>query len=207
MRILEFPCPGMTHNTILAIMPPLFYQFGATIPAYGPKRLFLAVLDPFGGPLAPPDGSPWPAKLFQCITGDVPWLVPPLFHTVPPVWSHQIHLWPKKAVFDRFGLFWGPSGTPRWPSLTPKTVPMHHRGCALTCSTLVPHCSTSLEPPAPLMAQKGRFWPFWTLFGHISGQNGWNKGVAHWNKSILTKTKQKTSLVVMENQLRKSHPH
>ena len=83
---------------------------------------------------------------------------------------------------------------------------MHHRGCALTCSTLVPLCSTSLEPPDSLMAQKGRFWPFWTLFGHISGQNGWNKSVAHWNKSILTKTKQKTSLVVMENRLRNPPP-
>ena len=124
-----------------------------------------------------------------------------------PLGGHQICLWPENAIFGRFGPFLGPSGTPRWPSLTRKTVPMHHRGCALTCSTLVPHCSTSLEPPAPLMAQKGRFWPFWTLFGHISGQNGWNKSVAHWNKSILTKTKQKTSLVVMENQLRNPPPH
>ena len=72
---------------------------------------------------------------------------------------------PKKAVFGRFGPLWRPSGTPIWPSLTPKTVPMHHRVCALTCSTLVPLCSTSLEPPDPLMAQKGRFWQFWTLRG------------------------------------------
>ena len=103
-----------------------------------------------------------------------------------PFGGHQIRLWPKKAVFGRFGPFRGPSGAPRWPSLTCKTVPMHHRGWALTCSTLVSHCSTSLEPPASLMAQKGRFWPFWTLFGHISGQNGWNKSGAQWNKSILT---------------------
>ena len=41
------------------------------------------------------------------------------------------------------------------------------------------HCSTRLEPPDPLMVQKGRFWPFWTLLGHISGQNGWNKSGAH----------------------------
>jgi len=139
--------------------------FGATRSAYGRKRLFLAVLDPFGSPLVPLDGPPWPAKLFQCITGDVPWLDPPLFHTVPSVWSHQICLWPKKAVFGRFGPFWEPSGTPTWPSLTPKTVPMQHQGYALTCSTLVPHCSTSLEPPDPLLAEKGRFWLFWTLFG------------------------------------------
>ena len=37
---------------------------------------------------------------------------PPLFHTVALVWSHQIRLWPKKAVFGRFGPFWEPSGAP-----------------------------------------------------------------------------------------------
>ena len=47
---------------------------------------------------------------------------PPLFHTVALVWSHQIRLWPKKAVLGRFGPFWGPSGTPVWPSLTRKTT-------------------------------------------------------------------------------------
>ena len=84
-----------------------------------------------------------------------------------PLGGHQIRFWPENAVFGRFGPFLGPSGTPRWPSLTQKTVPMHHRGCALTCSTLVPHCSISLEPPYLLMAQKGCFWPFWTLFGAL----------------------------------------
>ena len=84
-----------------------------------------------------------------------------------PLGGHQIRLWPENAVFGRFGPFLGPSGTPRWPSLTRKTVPMHHRGCALTCSTLVPHCSISLEPPYLLMAQKGCFWPFWTLLGAL----------------------------------------
>ena len=71
----------------------------------------------------------------------------------------------EKSRFGRFGSFWGPSGTPIWPSLTRKTVPIHHWGCAVTCSTLVSLCSTSLEPPDPLMAEKGRFWLFWTLFG------------------------------------------
>ena len=33
-------------------------QTGATRSAYGPKRLFLAVLDLFGGPLAHPYGPP-----------------------------------------------------------------------------------------------------------------------------------------------------
>ena len=124
-----------------------------------------------------------------------------------PLGGHQIRLGPENAVFGRFGPFFGALWHTQMALPDPQNVPMHHRGCALTCSTLVPLCSTSLEPPDSLMAQKGRFWPFWTLFGHISGQNGWNKSVAHWNKSILTKTKQKTSLVVMENQLRKSPPH
>ena len=85
------------------------------------------------------------------------------------IWSLKIafcgHLWP-------FGILWGPSGTPVWPSLTRETVPMHHQGYALTCSILVPHCTTSYEPPDPLMAQKGRFWPFWTLWGP-SGTPRW----------------------------------
>ena len=91
-------CPDLIHP-----YSTLFHQFGATRSAYGPKRLFLAVLDPFGSPLAHPHGPPWPPKRFQCNTRDVPWLVPPLFHTVPPVWNHQIRFWPKKAVFGCFG--------------------------------------------------------------------------------------------------------
>ena len=71
----------------------------------------------------------------------------------------------QKGRFWPFWTLWGPSGTPIWPSLTRKTVPIHHWGCAVTCSTLVPLCSTSLEPLDPLMAEKGRFWLFWTLFG------------------------------------------
>ena len=71
----------------------------------------------------------------------------------------------QKGRFWPFWTLWGPSGAPIWPSLTREMVSMHHQGCALTCSTLVPLCSTSLEPPDPLMAEKGRFWLFWTLFG------------------------------------------
>ena len=91
-------CPDLIHP-----YSTLFHQFGATRSAYGPKRLFLAVLDPFGSPLAHPHGPPWPPKRFQCNTRNVPWLIPPLFHTVPPVWNHQIRFWPKKAVFGCFG--------------------------------------------------------------------------------------------------------
>ena len=132
-------CPDLFH-----LYSTLFRQSGATTPPYGYKMTILGHLGPFWGPFGAPIG---PQK--------------------GPNWSHQIRLWPKKAVFGRFGPFWEPSGTPRWPSLTPKTVPKYHHGYALTCSTLTPHCSTSSEPPAPLMAQKGRFLPFWTLFFSI----------------------------------------
>ena len=57
------------------------------------------------------------------------------------------------------GPFWRASGTPRWSCLTCKAVPMHHLRCALTCS-LVPDCSTRLEPPDLLMAQKTVLGPF-----------------------------------------------
>ena len=80
--------------------------FGATRSAYGRKRLFLAVLDPFGSPLVPLDGPPWPAKLFQCITGDVPWLDPPLFHTVPSVWSHHVRVRHAKCTWSSFCMFY-----------------------------------------------------------------------------------------------------
>ena len=86
-----------------------------------------------------------------------------LIDTDPPDWSHQIHLWSKGpflAVLEPMGP--GPMA-PSMAHLTHKTVPMHHHGCAGTCSTLIPHCSTRLEPPDPLMAKKGRFWPHWTL--------------------------------------------
>ena len=80
-----------------------------------------------------------------------------LIDTDPPDWSHQIHLWSKGpflAVLEPMGP--GPMA-PSMAHLTHKTVPMHHHGCAGTCSTLIPHCSTRLEPPDPLMAKKGRF--------------------------------------------------
>ena len=67
-----------------------------------------------------------------------------------------------RAIFSSFGPYWGPMAPPM-AHLTNKTVPMHHHGWAMTSSTLIPHCSTRLEPPDPLMAKKGRFWPHWTL--------------------------------------------
>ena len=45
--------PGRFNGTVSRVMGCLW---GAIISAYGPKMLFLAVLDPFWGPLAHPDG-------------------------------------------------------------------------------------------------------------------------------------------------------
>ena len=56
-----------------------------------------------------------------------------------------------------------------------------------SCSNASPQMCPDLFPCSRLFHQKSCSWPFWTLFGHISGQNDWNKSGAHWNKSILTK--------------------
>ena len=62
--------------------------------------------------------------------------------------------WPFWAIWGPFGVllgsYWGPPTAP----LIPETVPIHHWGCALTCSTYIPHCSASPEPQHPLMATK-----------------------------------------------------
>ena len=205
---MALPGPKNYSNSLLGMCPDLFHpcftlfhQFGATRSAYGPRGPFWAVLDALGALWHTHMALPEPQNCSNSSLGMCPDLFHPcstLFHQFGATRSAYGRKRPFLAVLDPV---WQPSGTPIWPSLTRETVSMHHRGCALTCSTLVPLCSTSLEPPDSLMAQKGHFWPFWNLFGHISGQNGWNKSVAHWNKSTLTKTKQKTSLVVMENQL------
>ena len=63
------------------------------------------------------------------------------------------------------GSYWGPPTAP----LTRETFPMHHWGCALTCSTYIPHCSASPEPQHPLMAPKLQFWAIWGPFGVLLG--------------------------------------
>ena len=78
---------------------------------------FLAVLDPIGAPWLP-RWPTWPTKLFLCITTDAQWLLPPLFHTVPPDWSHQTNLWPKRtflASLDFLCTLWCPWMTPYDP--------------------------------------------------------------------------------------------
>ena len=153
-------CPDLFHPC-----SKLFCQFGATRSAYGRKRPFLAVLDALGALWHTHMALPDPQNCSNSSLGMCCDLFHPcftLFHQFGATRSAYGRKRPFLAVLDPV---WQPSGTPRWPSLTRETVPMHHRGCALTCSTLVPLCSTSLEPLDPLMAEKGRFWLFWTLFG------------------------------------------
>ena len=106
---------------------------------------------------------PGPQNYSNSLLGMCPDLFHPCFTLFHQFGATRSAYGPKRP----FWTLWGPSGTPIWPSLNRKTVPIHHWGCALTCSTLVPLCSTSLEPPDPLMAKKGRFWQFWTLFGAL----------------------------------------
>ena len=74
----------------------------------------------------------------------MPLLYPTLIDAVPPDWSHQTHLWPKKDVFDLIGPLM-PFDAPGWPPLTHKTVANHHHGCALACSiTHIPNYFTIL---------------------------------------------------------------
>ena len=73
---------------------------------------FLAIRSHFNG-LWSPDGDSWPMQRFQCTTPDMPWLVLPLFHTLPPVWGHQTRLWPRLAVFALLDPF-GPYNGPKW---------------------------------------------------------------------------------------------
>ena len=76
---------------------------------------------------------------------------------------------PKRVQNSQKQHFWaisGSGGPPKAP-LTRETVPLNRPRCALTCSTYIPHCSASLEPPDLLMAQKGCFWPFWILLGAL----------------------------------------
>ena len=100
---------------------------------------FLAVLDPIGAPWLP-RWPTWPTKLFLCITTDAQWLLPPLFHTFPPDWSHQTHLWPKKDVFDLIGPLMCPLmplDGPLWPTKLLQSINPD-------VPWLVPNCFTRL---------------------------------------------------------------
>ena len=102
--------------------------------------------------------QPW-LTLFLCITTDAQWLLPPLFHTVPPDWSHQTHLWPKKDVFDLIGPLMCPLmplDGPLWPTkLLQSTTPV--------APWLVP--SPLFQTVSPYCSHKTCLWPIKVIFG------------------------------------------
>ena len=102
----------------------------------------------------PPKGTPDPRN------GSIklPRMCPDLFHVYSTLFRHFGATTPpygtKITILGHLGPFWGPIGAPHKPPLTRETVPLHCPGCALTCSTFIPHCSTSSEPTDPVMAPK-----------------------------------------------------
>ena len=167
---MALPGPKNYSNSLLGMCPDLFHpcftlfhQFGATRSAYGPKRPFWAVLDALGALWHTHMALPEPQNCSNSSLGMCPDLFHPcstLFHQFGATRLAYGRKRPFLAVLDPV---WGPSGAPIWPSLTREMVSMHHQGCALTCSTLVPLCSTSLETPDLLMAPNGDFGRFGAL--------------------------------------------
>ena len=77
---------------------------------------------------------------------------------------------------DQKSALGGPNQILRTGPLTIETVPLHRPGCALTCSTFIPHCSASAEPQHPLMAPKLSFLAIWGPFGAPIGPPDQRKG-------------------------------
>ena len=125
-----------------------------------PLMVQRAIFSSFGpyGALRRPRWPTWPTKLFLCITTDVQGLVPPLFHTVPPDWSHQTNIWPKKNVFGLFGPFvcpLMPLDGPLWPTkLLRSTTP--------DVPWLVPPLFQTVSSDC---SHKTRLWPKKVIFG------------------------------------------
>ena len=77
---------------------------------------------------------------------------------------------------DQKSALGGPNQILRTGPLTIETVPLHRPGCALTCSTFIPHWSASAEPQHPLMAPKLSFLAIWGPFGAPIGPPDQRKG-------------------------------
>ena len=123
-------------------------------PIMAPKWPFWAIWGPFGVLLGPPNGTPDPRNGSNASLG----MCPDLFHLYSTLFRQSGATTPpygtKITILGHLGPFWGPIGAPHKPPLTRETVPLHCPGCALTCSTFIPHCSTSSEPTDPVMAPK-----------------------------------------------------
>ena len=122
---LHRPGCALTCSTYI---PRCFYQFTATRPDYGTKMAIL-------GHLGPPNGTPDPKNGSNASLG----MCPDLFHLYSTLLRQsgatRCAYGRKRPFLAVLDPVWQPSGTPRWTFLTRETVPMHHRGCALTCSS------------------------------------------------------------------------
>ena len=118
-----------------------------------PKRPFWAFWSSIWPPMGPPDQRKGSIAL--------PWMCPNLFHLYSTLFCQFGATRPaygsKKDHFGPFGAFLGFFKGPPTARLTREMVPVHHPGCALTCSTLVSCCSTSSGTPDLLMAPNGDF--------------------------------------------------
>ena len=118
-----------------------------------PKRPFWAFWSSIGPPMGPPDQRKGSIALTR--------MCPDLFHLYSTLFCQFGATRPaygsKKDHFGPFGAFLGFFKGPPTARLTRETVPVHHPGCALTCSTLVSCCSTSSGTPDLLMAPNGDF--------------------------------------------------
>ena len=136
----------------------LDWRWSTRLEPPNPRMVPRAIFSSFG-PYWLPWWPTWPTKLFLCITTDAQWLLPPLFHTVPPDWSHQTHLWPKKDVFDLIGPLMCPLmplDGPLWPTkLLQSTTPV--------VPWLVP--SPLFQTVSPYCSHKTCLWPIKVIFG------------------------------------------
>ena len=132
--------PVRSHNTPLWLQNDHFGPFGP-------------LLGSFWGPNSPPDQRNGSIAL--------PRMCPDLFHLYSTLFCQFGATRPaygsKKDHFGPFGAFLGFFKGPPTARLTRETVPVHHPGCALTCSTLVSCCSTSSGTPDLLMVPNGDF--------------------------------------------------
>ena len=98
-------------------------------------------------------------KLFQYIAWAMPLLYPTLIDAVPPDWSHQTHLWPKKDVFDLIG--------PLMCPLMPLDGPLWPTKLLQITTTVVPWLVPSpiFQTISPYCSHKTCLWPIKVIFG------------------------------------------
>ena len=156
-------CPDLIHP-----YSTLFHQFGATRSAYGPKRLFLAVLDPLGALWRPRMVFP---DLQNCANAS-PGMCPDLFHPCSTLF-HQFGATrsaygPKRpflAVLDALGALWR----------THMALPDQRNGFNASpgmCPDLFHPCSTLFHQFGATRSAYGRKRPFLAVLDPVWGPSG-----------------------------------